>query len=55
MHQKQFFLLLMGLVLALCSYSQQEQRTTLSIKGNQFYIDGELTYKGRYWDGNKIE
>lgn len=27
----------------------------VSIKGNQFYINEELTYKGRYWQGNKIE
>jgi hypothetical protein len=31
------------------------QKTIVSIKGNQFYINGELTYKGRYWQGNKIE
>jgi hypothetical protein len=30
-------------------------RTTVSIKGNQFYINGKLTYQGRYWQGSKIE
>lgn len=30
-------------------------RTNVSIQGNQFYINGEPTYKGRTWDGNKIE
>lgn len=30
-------------------------RTKLSITGNQFYINDQLTYKGRYWNGNKIE
>ncbi len=55
MYQKQSILVFVGLILALCSCSQQEQKTSVSIKGNQFYIDGELTYKGRYWDGNKIE
>lgn len=31
------------------------EKTTVSIIGEQFYINGELTYKGRYWEGNKIE
>ncbi|UZR97010.1 hypothetical protein [Chondrinema litorale] len=31
------------------------QKTIVSIKENQFYINGEPTYKGRYWNGNKIE
>ncbi|UXX79069.1 hypothetical protein N7E81_17075 [Reichenbachiella carrageenanivorans] len=30
-------------------------RTEVTIKGEQFYINGELTYKGRYWNGHKIE
>ena len=30
-------------------------KRTVSISGNQFYINGELTYKGRSWKGNKIE
>lgn len=29
--------------------------TEVSILGNQFLINGELTYKGRFWQGNKIE
>lgn len=29
--------------------------TKVSIKENQFYINNELTYKGRFWNGNKIE
>jgi hypothetical protein len=33
----------------------EAQKTEVSIKENQFYINGELTYKGRYWQGNKIE
>lgn len=34
---------------------QRNQKTTVLIQGNQFYINGELTYKGRFWEGNKIE
>ena len=32
-----------------------ERETRVSIKGDAFYINGELTYAGRYWAGNKIE
>jgi len=32
-----------------------ERKTTVTISGNQFFINGELTYKGRNWKGNKIE
>lgn len=35
--------------------SKPLRKTNVSIKGNQFYINGELTYKGRYWNGHKIE
>jgi hypothetical protein len=37
------------------SCSTPDIRTTVSIVGDQFFIDGEPTYKDRYWDGNKIE
>jgi hypothetical protein len=33
----------------------QKRKTNVSIQGEQFYINGELTYKGRYWKGHKIE
>ncbi len=45
--------LLVPVVLLSCY--QDKRNTTVSIVGNQFYINGELTYKGRYWEGNKIE
>jgi len=32
-----------------------ERKTRVTITGNQFFINGELTYNGRYWKGNKIE
>jgi hypothetical protein len=38
------------------TYAQQTNRKTIvSIRGNQFFINGELTYKNKYWKGNKIE
>ncbi len=30
-------------------------KTQLSIVGQQFYINGKLTYEGRFWHGRKIE
>lgn len=43
------------LFLTILSCSTSTIRTTVSIAGDQFLIDGELTYKDRYWNGNKIE
>jgi hypothetical protein len=39
----------------LLSCSSLKKNTSISIKDNQFYINGELTYKGRNWQGHKIE
>ena len=41
-------------VLAGCSQSNA-RKTIVIIKGNQFFINGEVTYPGRYWNGHKIE
>ena len=46
-----FFLL----VLSICSLSLNAQKTIVSIKGNQFFVNGKPTFEGRYWQGNKIE
>ncbi len=49
---------LAGLVaLALVSSCSEtpDHRPVVSIEGDAFYIDGEPTYEGRYWNGNKIE
>ena len=35
--------------------SKPKRKTIVTISENQFLINGELTYKGRYWKGNKIE
>ena len=48
-------LLLSFLAFAISSYPINERKTSVTITGNQFFINGELTYKGRYWKGNKIE
>jgi hypothetical protein len=44
-----------SVILIVASCSTPDKNTVVSIKGNQFYINNELTYKGRSWEGNKIE
>ena len=39
----------------LLAFAQTPRATEVSIKKGEFYINGELTYKDRYWEGNKIE
>ncbi len=34
---------------------QKGVKTVVTIQQDQFLINGELTYKGRYWNGHKIE
>ena len=33
----------------------QKKTTIVSIKGDEFYINGKPTYSGRYWNGNKVQ
>jgi hypothetical protein len=42
-------------VICLCSFISKPARTIVSIKGDQFYINDVITYKDRYWEGNRIE
>jgi hypothetical protein len=49
------FLGLLFSIICLCSFNSKSQRTIVSIKGIQFFINNEITYKNRYWEGNKIE
>ncbi len=42
-------------VVTMFSCTEKEKRTHLEIKENQFYINGDLTYKDRYWNGHKVE
>ncbi len=46
-----FPILIVLVLLTGYSFSQ----TLVSIKGNEFYINGKPTYEGRYWKGNKIQ
>ncbi|MCA0957667.1 hypothetical protein LCL86_01330 [Muricauda ruestringensis] len=36
-------------------HSQSPKNTIVAIESGQFYINGELTYKERYWDGHPVE
>ena len=47
-------ILLVLIPLSIC-LNIQAQKTIVSIKGNQFYINGKPTYEGRSWKGHKIE
>jgi hypothetical protein len=55
MRAMKLLLLFIFLVCTFSSFSLNEKRTIVTITGDQFFINGELTYKGRYWKGNKIE
>ncbi|MCX6320187.1 MAG: hypothetical protein NTX93_00050, partial [Bacteroidia bacterium] len=36
-------------------FAQKKSHTVVSIKGDQFFINGKPTYEKRYWKGYKIE
>lgn len=42
-------------IISQVSCSDSKMKTVVAIVGNQIYINGELTYKGRQWKGNNIE
>lgn len=52
---KKSLLLLLLLVLSATAFQNKKTRTTVSIKGGAFYVNGKPTYEGRNWKGNKIE
>jgi len=37
------------------SCMNKKRATLVTIKGDEFYINGSPTYEGRYWNGNKIQ
>ena len=47
---------LLVIILGLFSFkNSSKSNTVISIKGEQFYINDEITYKGRNWNNQKIE
>jgi hypothetical protein len=50
-----FYMLAFICSIVLFASCSNKIKTEVSIRGDQFYINGELTYEGRYWQGHKIE
>ncbi len=48
-------LLALLVIIVVANNALKGPKTSVSIEGEQFIINGELTYKGRVWEGNKIE
>ena len=51
---KQIFIVFNILLLFLFSCSEPE-KATVTIKGQDFYINDQITYKGQTWQGNRVE
>ena len=49
------FFLLLSLASVMASPSTRPARTTVSIVGDEFYLNGKPTYAGRTWNGHKIQ
>ena len=56
---KKFIILLLALLtivpITIAGKKSLKRKTHVEISGNQFYINGKPTYKGRSWNGNKVE
>ncbi len=48
-------MLLLSTACVILSCTENGKKTVIAIRGDQFYINGELTYKGRSWKGKRIE
>ncbi|HET9487192.1 MAG TPA: hypothetical protein VFO54_07150 [Chryseosolibacter sp.] len=46
-------LLILGLLFA--GFQAKKMKTIVSIKGDEFHINGKPTYEGRNWNGNKVQ
>ena len=53
-HMKHFGLFLF-LVLPVFADAGPLRKTAISIKGEDFYINGQPTYAGRVWNGHRVE
>jgi hypothetical protein len=42
-------------VLVFTGLHAQKRRTVVTIKGDEFHVNGKPTYEGRYWNGTKIQ
>ncbi|HEY9489791.1 MAG TPA: hypothetical protein VIQ51_15730, partial [Chryseosolibacter sp.] len=48
-------ILLLMSVLVVTGLHAQKRRTVVTIKGDEFHVNGKPTYEGRYWNGTKIQ
>ena len=60
MNKNKFFLFPLLLFLLMCFYGLTDaqvskNQTIVTIQGDKFFINGEITYKGRQWNGHSIE
>ncbi len=49
------YLLVVSLLVASTMHAQKKARTIVSIKGEDFYINNKITYKGIRWKGYRVE
>lgn len=52
---KKILVVLLMLALFTTAFQNRKGKTTVSIRGEAFYVNGQPTYPGRYWNGNKVE
>ncbi len=52
---KKLFSIFTALILCSMLCSVYAGNTRVDIKQNQFYINGKITYEGRFWQGHKVE
>jgi hypothetical protein len=52
---KKLIVLLVVIALCVTAFQGRRSKAIVSIKGDEFYINGKPTYEGRYWKGNKIQ
>lgn len=52
---RQFTLILLSIFWLTATAKPPKRKTKISIVGEQFYINGKPTFKGRVWNGHKIE
>lgn len=65
--KKNSFFLLLAIIITACNSqpagnetdtvppAENVPNTVLTIQGNQFFINGKLTYEGQEWEGHKVE
>jgi hypothetical protein len=50
-----FLFLILSLTILAAQPAVKPPHTTVSIVGNEFFINGQPTYAGREWNGHKIQ